>query len=211
MKTGNTTTTTFAGRMRRVLAAGSTLLAVMQGQAATLYFAPAAEDNALSWDNAGGWKIDEPPYGFVNRLPTEADAVTLNAAKISLAGTGVESPHALLITNGVKAIAKSIKIASADAFSTASYANSGRVIGVQIENGGFLHTADDYEALSIGASAAGYGVLTMNGGMISNRSLCVGQEGIGVMTNAGGWVQMSANDNLAIGNKAVKFLAFTVE
>lgn len=202
MKTEQSIALKFGTGIRNILAAGSTLLAVMQGQAATLYFAPSAEDNALSWDNAGGWKIDEPPYGFVNRLPTEADDVTLNASKISLAGQGIESPHALLVTNGVNAVAKSIKVASADASLDASYAKSGRVIGVQIEEGGFLHTADDFDALSIGESAAGYGVLTMNGGMISNRSLCVGQYGIGVMTNAGGWVQMSANDSLVVGNKA---------
>ena len=63
-----------------------TSLAVLQGRADDLYFAPAADDNNNFWDNAGGWKTSA---GFVNRLPTIADEVSLNAAKIALAGQGI--------------------------------------------------------------------------------------------------------------------------
>ena len=145
-------TTTFGGWMRRVLAAGSILLAVMQVQAVPLYFAPAAADTDLSWANAEGWKLDEGQNDFVHRIPTEEDDVRLNAARIALAGNGIESPHALLITNGVKAVAKSIRIASADSASSASYAKSGRVIGVRIE--AVKEGAEDYEYLALLAEKA---------------------------------------------------------
>ena len=177
-----------------------TSLAVMQGRAAALYFSPSAEDTNLCWDNAAGWRTSN---GVVNRLPTMTDEVTLDSSRIALAGTGVDTPHALRITNGVKAEAYSFKIACVDASSTASYANSGRVIGVQIEEGGFLHTSYGEERLTIGDNAAGYGVLTMTGGMISNDYVCVGQYGIGVLTNAGGWVQGVKQDPaILLGNKA---------
>ena len=200
----------WGGGVRKALAAASTLLAVIHGQSATLYFAPAAEDDNISWDNDGAWKLDEPPYGFVNRLPTEDDDVTLNAAKTALAGQGIESPHALLVTNGVSAVAKSVKIASADVNGapSATNAKTGRVIGMEIREGGFIHTADKDDSLQIGANAAGYGVLTMTGGMISNYAVNVGYAGIGVMTNAGGtvvlkgWPGGGAYRGMAIGSTA---------
>ena len=177
------------------LAALLTSLAVLQGRADDLYFAPAADDNNNFWDNAGGWKTSA---GFVNRLPTIADEVSLNAAKIALAGQGIESPHPLRITNGVKAVAKTIKIASVDASSDSSYDKTGRVIGLQIEEGGFLHTHDSGESFMIGSSSAGYGVLTMTGGMISNYAVNVGYEGIGIMTNAGGTVMLPSSGSALI-------------
>ena len=202
MTTGKTTTTKLGEWMRKALAAGIMPLAVMQGQADPLYFSPAAEDTDLNWTNAEGWKLNKAPGGFVHRLPTEEDDVNFDNHRIALAGEGIEAPHALLVTNGVKAVAKSIRIATANATMDASYAKSGRVIGVEIGEGGFMHTGDDSESMTIGESDAGYGVLTMNGGMISNRCLRVGQYGIGVMTNIAGWVQMSSNDSLAVGSKA---------
>ena len=175
-------------------------LAIIQGQAASLYFAPAADDNNNFWDNDRGWKDNS---GFVNHLPTDADDVTLNAAKIALAGQGIESPHALRITNGVKAVAKTVKIATLAASNDSSYTKTGRVIGLQIEEGGFLHTLDIEGSFSIGDSSAGYGVLTMTGGMISNHAVTVGYAGIGVMTNAGGTVMLrSQNSVLMLGRNA---------
>ena len=169
---------------RCVFALGIVFWAAMQGRSDDIYFAPAAEDNNLFWDNAGGWKSSS---GFVNRLPTELDNVSLNSAKIALAGQGIDSPHELRITNGVKAVAKTLYIASIDASSDSSYAKTGRVIGLHIEDGGFLHTQDlASPSLRIGDTSAGYGVLTMTGGMISNYLVVVGHNGIGVMTNAGG-------------------------
>ena len=187
-------------KVRNMLACGIALLAVMQGQADDLYFAPAADDNNNFWDNAGGWKTSA---GFVNRLPTDTDAVSLNAAKVALAGQGIESPHPLRITNGVKAVAKTVMIASVDASSDSSYAKTGRVIGLQIEEGGFLHTHDSYDSFAIGSSSAGYGVLTMTGGMISNYAVTVGVDGIGVMTNAGGTVLLKGQGSaLTLGKSA---------
>lgn len=178
---------------RFVFALGIVFLAAMQGRSDDIYFAPAAEDNNLFWDNAGGWKRSS---GFVNRLPNELDNVTLDSSKIALAGQGIDSPHALRITNGVKAVAKTLFIASTDSSSDASYAKTGRVIGLQIEDGGFLHTLDlASPSLRIGQSSAGYGVLNMTGGMISNYLVVVGNDGIGVMTNAGGTVVLSLTDS----------------
>ena len=207
VKTERSNVVKLGRKVRNLLAASSTLLAVMQGQAATLFFSP-AEGDSLSWDNVVGWKLDEPPYTGVNRLPTEDDDVTLNSIRIALAGEGVTTPHALQIGNGVKAEARTVKIASADVGNDSTYAKTGRVIGMEIGNGGFLHTADRYDSLQIGASTVGYGVLTMTGGMISNYAVNVGYRGIGVMTNAGGTVyfrgQMSsgAYRGMTIGSTA---------
>ncbi len=117
-------------RNMRVALVGAVAMVAVVGHGANLYFSPPAEDTNLCWDNAAGWKTSN---GVVNRLPTMTDEVTLDSSRIALAGTGVDTPHALRITNGVKAEAYSFKIASVDAASTASYANSGRVIGVQID------------------------------------------------------------------------------
>ena len=183
----------------RVAIVGAVAMASASGNCANLYFSPAAEDTNFSWDNVAGWRASGVE---VNRLPTKEDNVTLDSLRIALAGTGVDTPHALRITNGVKAEVNSLKIASVHSSNDASYANSGRVIGVQIEEGGFLHTANNEDSLTIGDNAAGYGVLTMMGGMISNKYIYVGQAGIGVMTNAGGCVQGGYGDpGILLGNK----------
>ena len=71
----------------------------------TLFWAKLADDTTLSWDIPGAWKQVYSPWDFVNRLPTNADTITLNSAATALAGEGIDAPHSLRITNGVAAVA----------------------------------------------------------------------------------------------------------
>ena len=173
--------------MKKLTTIVTALAVAMQLVAAdTLYWAKPSDDTTFSWDIPGAWKQVYAPGGFVNRVPTNEDTLMLNSAATALAGEGIAEPHSLRITNGVAATALRVYVASSDATEDSSYAKSGRVIGVQIENGGSL-TA--YE-VSVGYNAAGYGVLTMLGGTLkASHDLFIGNHGIGVLTNWNGAIR----------------------
>ena len=154
--------------------------------AADVYYSPVEGDAELSWDNAGAWR-NNSGSALMNRVPTYDDTITLNGKGIALSGEGVDAPHMLRVTNGVVATALKIALGSLSADYDASYAKSGRVIGLKVEEGGLLTSSyNDFDALSIGDSAAGYGVVTVDGGTISNKFITVGTRGIGVLTNDNG-------------------------
>ena len=145
--------------------------------ASTSYAATLWYDGSVSrfWDHGDAWSE--------NSLPVETDNIALNSSGISL-------PNMLSITSGVYATGYTLKLGSDE---TSNYANDGRIIGLKIEDGGMLHTtANWFEALSIGDNANGYGVLTLeSGGILSNQFITAGTRGIGVVTNAGGRINVN--------------------
>jgi hypothetical protein len=153
-----------------------------------LFWSKPADDTTRSWDTAGAWKQVNAPNAFVNRVPNDEDTLMINSSAVSLAGEGVTEPRSLCITNGVAAIARRVYIASSTAAEDSSYVKSGRIVGLQIENGGSLSA---YE-VSLGYSAAGYGVLNLLGGTLKpSHDLFIGYEGIGVLTNRNGTIQVT--------------------
>jgi hypothetical protein len=151
-----------------------------------LFWSKPADDTTRSWDTAGAWKQVNAPNAFVNRVPNDEDTLMLNSSAIALAGNGITESCSLRITNGVEAVANRVYIASTAANEDSSYAKSGRVIGMKIEKGGSLSA---YE-VSVGYSAAGYGVLNLDGGVLKpSHDLFIGYEGIGVLTNRNGTIQ----------------------
>lgn len=172
--------------MKAALSVLVAFFAIAVVRAEYLFWAKLADDTTLSWDIPGAWKQVYSPWDFVNRLPTNADTIMLNSAATALAGEGIDEPHSLRITNGVAATALRVYVASSGDTEDSSYAKSGRVVGVQIENGGSL---DAYE-VSVGFNAAGYGVLTMLGGTLkASHDLFIGNQGIGVLTNWNGAIR----------------------
>lgn len=173
--------------------------------AADVYYSPVEGDAELSWDNADAW-MNNNGSAPMKRVPTYDDTITLNGKGIALSGEGVDAPHMLRVTNGVVATALKIALGSLPAGHDASYANSGRVIGLKVEEGGLLSSSyNDFDALSVGDSAAGYGVVTVDGGTISNKLITIGTRGIGVLTNANGRIIMEPTQPSGMANLYVGF------
>ncbi len=175
-----------------------------------LYFSTA--DSAFKyWDYADGWKkLDGTVWG---RVPTLADDLTFNSTHLNVAAG--KTP--MEITNGVDAVCNTFKIATSNKGDGSSYADDGRVIGVRISGGslttGFMN--DGSSACIIGDNAAGYGALEMTGGELNTYRMLVAREGIGVLTNAGGRINMivsgSWDDPLfVVGNSAGSKGMFTM-
>ncbi len=173
-----------------------------------LYFS-IDEPTLKYWDYADGWKktADGSVWG---RVPTLLDNLSFNSSYLNLAAG--KTP--MEITNGVAAVCSTFKIAT-DA--NASYRKDGRVIGVRITGGSLTagYMSDSSSACVVGDHAAGYGVLEMTGGTLSAYRLMVGREGIGVLTNAGGRINLALTDTwddplLVVGNSAGAKGAFTM-
>jgi hypothetical protein len=131
-----------------------------------------AVDESRSWDNASAWRCGNAVHRALPKL--SADNVNLNGSSIAL-------PNFLRVTNGVTATAYTLRLGSVE---EASYAQTGRKIALKIEPGAVLHTdAHWHEAISLGELASGYGVMTVEGGTVSNQFITVGTRGIGVLTN----------------------------
>ncbi|HQL55471.1 MAG TPA: hypothetical protein PLQ87_12250, partial [Phycisphaerae bacterium] len=133
------------------------------------------------WDAAAGW---QPTAA----LPTETDLVTLNSSE-----TPPGAP--LMITNGVQAIAKTIRLAT---LASPSYATDGRIPSLHLSGGLLTSATNWWDSIAVGYHANGYGLLTLSGGLLSNACVTVGHDGIGVMTNAGGIVDLG-NTGLLLG------------
>ena len=131
-----------------------------------------AVDDVRSWDNVSAWKCEDGLYGS---LPQPLDNVSIDSGTVAL-------PNFLRVTNGVTAAAYTLKLGALDG--DASYAQSGKIIALKVESGGVLHTGKgEFDAISIGDRASGYGIVTIEGGMVSNQFITVGTKGIGVLTN----------------------------
>ncbi len=149
-----------------------------------LYFS-IDEPTLKYWDYADGWKktADGSVWG---RVPTLLDNLSFNSSYLNLAAG--KTP--MEITNGVAAVCSTFKIAT-DA--NASYRKDGRVIGVRITGGSLTagYMSDSSSACVVGDHAAGYGVLEMTGGVLNSYRTLVGRQGIGVLTNAGGRINLT--------------------
>lgn len=141
-----------------------------------------AEDKWFSVSSAGGNRFWDAAAGWqpTAALPTEVDAVNLNSSVTSPA-----SP--LMITNGVQAIAKTIRLAT---LASPSYATEGRIPSLHISGGQLASATDWQDSIAVGHHTNGYGLLTLSGGRLANAGMTVGYNGIGVVTNAGGTVDL---------------------
>ncbi len=150
-----------------------------------LYFS--VNNDALKyWDYAAGWKANSGTPGV---LPTAADTVTFNSSYLNLAAG--RTPMA--ITNDVAAVCGTFRIATSKRGSGSSFADDGRVIGVRMTGGSLTtHQAKGNDIdCSVGDNAAGYGVLEMTGGALNAFYTAIGRDGIGVLTNAGGRINLA--------------------
>lgn len=156
--------------------------------------------NGKNWSRVSGWSISG---GTLGKLPGAEEIATFNSEKTTLENgplvisEGAHTPRAVTIANSA----------------TSNYKKDGRRIWLKM-TGGLLRTsyftdsgynAYGAQSFSIGDHADGYGVFTMEGGVVSNRMVTVGYNGYGVMTNAGGTVYLhrgtdtSGNANLTLG------------
>jgi hypothetical protein len=103
-----------------------------------------------------------------------------------------------MITNGVQAIAKTIRLATV---ASPSYATDGRIPSLHLSGGLLTSATNWWDSIAVGYHANGYGLLTLSGGLLSNACVTVGHDGIGVMTNAGGIVDLG-NTGLLLGRNA---------
>ncbi len=160
------------------------VFAAVAARAEEKWFSVDSAGSNRYWDVAAGWKPTAA-------LPTEVDAVDLNSS-----ATPPDNP--LVITNGVKAIAKSIRLAT---LADPSYATDGRIPSLHISGGLLTSATNWWDSIAVGHHANGYGLLTLSGGLLSNACMAVGYNGIGVVTNAGGTVDLDAT-GLLLGQNA---------
>ena len=181
--------------MKKLLMAVAAVAAVLGAKAAvkTVWYTVDDNDsvNGKNWSRVTGWTAGS---GALGKLPGTEEIATFNSAKTTLKNgplvisEGVHTPRAVLIAN------------SADS----NYKTDGRQIWLKM-TGGLLRTtyltdsgynASGAQSFSIGDHKDGYGVFTVEGGVVSNSMITVGYNGYGVMTNAGGTVYLfRANDN----------------
>ncbi|MDD2349655.1 MAG: hypothetical protein PHS50_15510, partial [Kiritimatiellae bacterium] len=73
---------------------------------------------------------------------------------------------------------------------------------LHISGGQLTSTTNNWsDSISVGHHVNGYGLLTLSGGLLSNTCMTVGYEGIGVVTNAGGTVDLGS-PGLLLGRNA---------
>lgn len=163
----------FARAAGRIAACLGMISAAVAARAEDKWFSVSSAGGNRYWDVAAGW---QPTAA----LPTEVDAVNLNSS-----ATPPDNP--LVITNGVKAIAKSIRLAT---LADPSYATDGRIPSLHISGGLLASATNWWDSIAVGHHTNGYGLLTLSGGLLSNACMSVGYYGIGVVTNAGGTVDL---------------------
>lgn len=186
--------------MKKLMLAVAAIAAVLGAKAAVknVWYTVDDDDpvNGKNWSRVSGWSITG---GTLGKLPGTEEIATLNSAKTTLKNgplvisEGVHTPRAVLIAND----------------KDNNYKKDGRQIWLKM-TGGFLKTnfvtdsgfgTDGARSFSIGDHKDGYGVFTMEGGVVSNSMITVGYNGYGVMTNAGGTVYLfrsSDNDTSAL-------------
>ena len=175
--------------MKKLLMAVAAIAAVLGARAATTVWYSVDDNdptNGKNWSRTAGWSCNKDPGG--------SEDVTLNSVKTTL------EAGPLVIRDG-QHTPRTIRIAN-DAEN--NFKKDGRQIWLKM-TGGFLKTSfvtdsgfgtDGARSFSIGDHKDGYGVFTVEGGVVSNSMITVGYNGYGVMTNAGGTVYLfRANDN----------------
>lgn len=175
--------------MKKLMLAFAAIAAVLGARAATTVWYSVDDNdptNGKNWSRTAGWSCKKDPGG--------SEDVTLNSAKTTL------EAGPLVIRDG-QHTPRTIRIAN-DAEN--NFKKDGRQIWLKM-TGGFLKTSfvtdsgfgtDGARSFSIGDHKDGYGVFTVEGGVVSNCMITVGYNGYGVMTNAGGTVYLfRGNDN----------------
>lgn len=148
------------------------------------------ETSVKLWDYVPAWRVSA---GAADRLPAASDEVAFDSASLN-AAAGREP---ITIADGIDAVCDTMSIATTAKGSGSCYLDDGRIIGARMTGGTLTptHAGTTIAGLSIGKSNAGYGVFDFSGGVIDVGRVHVGDNGIGVMTNSGGFVSMRCGTN----------------
>ena len=190
-------------KMRKIVSGGGTLmfprtlgilllLAMAHQRASAAVDVWYAVDNAPDrlWTTAAGWQYGG---GALGRLPRYDDTVKLNSNK-----TGPDNP--IVIPTECDAVVSNLWIASISGNAN-NYASDGRIPSLTLY--GTLQTPRNNAsatAIAVGYAAGGFGLMRIEeGAVITNTHVTIGYQGIGVVTNSGGSLYLSPNQNLIIG------------